>query len=338
MLSVKNLGLIARLSLLQMVALGGAVSASISIVQAEESCVYVDEQGELVPVRSPHLVPKAARNRLVCKDKGIEEVAVPEELDVGRDARTADFITELGPMKVRWSRSIEQCFATTPARSVSEAARAVNRALKNGRFTSDLRYSRHEWTLGFIDKTSAISQFPLSLTLGRHPGFMIPPNRIYLVPDHISPNCGNKEIADDILTQVLLHEMGHVVEYILLGERQSPVDRERSEGFAVWFEQYSAAYASSLPKGQVQAYYASLARSAGANQKFSPSPQGYANAGIRFQTIVDRKGVSGLMSVYSLIREQQLPFDAAVERALSWNRATFERQVREYRERKLNGT
>lgn len=332
---MRSLSITLCVSLLQTVALVSGVMASASMALADESCVYVDERGELVPVRSPHLVPRASRNRLVCKDKAIHEVAAPEELDVGKDARAAEFITELGPMKVRWSRSIEKCFSTTPARSVGEAARAVNRALKNGRFTSNLKYSRREWTLGFIDKTAAISQFPLSLTLGRHPGFMIPPNRIYLVPDHISANCGNREIADHVLTQVLLHEMGHVVEYILLGERQSPVDRERSEGFAVWFEQYSADYASSLPKGQVQAYYASLARSSSANQKFSPDPQGYASAGIRFQTIVDRKGVAGLMNVYSLIREQQLPFDAAVERALSWDRTTFERQMREYRHREL---
>ena len=310
--------------------LGGAWVAT-----ADESCVFVNENGTLETVRNPNRVPRALKNRLVCKDKDLEEVASPEDLDVGKDARTAQFSTELGPMKVRWSRSIERCFATPPARAVGEAAAAVNRALKSGRFTSDVRYSRREWTLGFIDKTTAISQFPLALTAGRHPGFMIPPNRIYIVPDHISAGCGNQEIADDMLIQVLLHEMGHVVEYILLGERQTPPDRERAEGFAVWFEQYSAEYASSLPKGQVRAYYAALARMADGAREFSPDPQGYANAGVRFQTIVDRKGVGGLMSVYTAIREQLIPFDAAVERAFTWDRATFERQVKEFRKRTL---
>ncbi len=303
---------------------------------AEESCVYVDEIGELVPVTNPQTVPRAARSRLVCKDKTIEEVVAPEELEVGRDARTAEFSTELGPMKVRWSRSIERCFAKSPARSVGESAKAVNRALKSGRFTADVKYSRREWTLAFIDKTTAISQFPLALTVGRHPGFMIPPNRIYLVADHISSACEGGEIADDVLTQVLLHEMGHVVEYILLGEQQAPLDRERSEGFAVWFEQYSAEFASSLPKGQARAYYSTLARSSGATTRFTSDPTGYANAGVRFQTIVARKGIAGLMNVYAVIREQQVPFDVAVERALSWNKNTFQRQIQEFRERNLD--
>jgi hypothetical protein len=302
---------------------------------AEDSCVYVNEHGELVPVRNPQTVPRELRNRLVCKDRGIEEIAAPDDLDVGRDARTAEFSTELGPMKVRWSRSIERCFATSPARSVGEAAKAVNRALKSGRFTADVRYTRREWTLAFIDKTAAISQFPLALTVGQHPGFMIPPNRIYLVADYISPNCESREIADDVLTQVLLHEMGHVVEYILLGERQTPLDRERSEGFAVWFEQYSAEFASSLPKGHAQAYYSALARSRDADAGFSPDPGGYAHAGLRFQTIVDRKGIAGLMEVYAVIREQQVPFEVAVERALSWNQSIFQRQIQGYRERNL---
>jgi hypothetical protein len=307
---------------------------------AEESCVYVDERGDIVPVRNPNTIPRGERSRLVCKDKSIEEVAAPEDLDVGRDARTAEFSTELGQMKVRWSRSIERCFATSPARSVGESARAVNRALKSGRFTEDAKYARREWTLAFIDKTTAISQFPLALTVGQHPGFMIPPSRIYLVADHIAPTCEHGEIADDVLTQVLLHEIGHVVEYILLGEHQTPLDRERSEGFAVWFEQYSAEFASSLPKGQVRAYYAELARSsrvtAGVATGFTPDPAGYAHAGVRFQTIVERKGIAGLMSVYSIIREQQVPFDVAVERALSWNKNAFQRQIQEFRERNLN--
>lgn len=323
---------------IKMVMVGIVLSSSLygaPVSTAEESCVFVNEDGTLETVRNPNRVPRALKSRLVCKDKELQEVASPEDLDVGKDARTAQFSTELGPMKVRWSRSIERCFATPPARAVGEAAAAVNRALKSGRFTSEARYSRREWTLGFIDKTAAISQFPLSLTAGRHPGFMIPPNRIYIVPDHISAGCGNQEIADDMLIQVLLHEMGHVVEYILLGERQAPADRERSEGFAVWFEQHSADYASSLPKGQVRAYYAALARLVDSARQFTPDPQGYANAGMRFQTIVDRKGVSGLMSVYTAIREQHLPFDAAVERALGWDRATFERQVKEFRKRTL---
>lgn len=317
-------------------ALGLSISACFaSTAHAEQSCVYINERGEPEQVRNPQALPHNLRSRIVCKDKTIGEVVAPEELDVGRDARSAEFSTELGTVKVRWSRSIERCFTSNPARAVGDAARAVNRAIKNARFIEALRYNRREWSIGFVDKMAAISQFPLDLTLGRHPGFMIPPNRIYLISDYVAPDCGDHQMADDLLTQVLLHEMGHVVEYVLLGERQTPIDRARSEGFAVWFEQYSAEFASNLLSGQVKSYYAGLAQMVDLDRGFTPDPKGYAQAGLKFQTIVSRKGVSGLMSVYQLIREEQLPFDIAVERALSWNGATFERQVRGYLSREV---
>lgn len=298
-------------------------------------CVYQDERGELVAVTNPRQLSREIRERLVCDDKSVDQIAAPEDLDVGKDLRVAEFSTDLGPIKVRWSRSIERCFETNPSRAVSEAARAVNRALSNGRFTADLRHSRREWTLALIDKDRAFSQFPLALSIGRHPGFMIPPNRIYIITDYVAPSCDRQEEADDLLIQVLLHEMGHVVEYALLGQGNIDADRARAEGFAVWFEQYASDYTSALPHGQVRAYYAALARAGGATSAFTPDPQGYAAAGLRFQAIVDRRGVSGLMKVYQVIREDGVPFESAVERALSWDGDTLKRQIEEFAKREF---
>jgi len=185
----------------------------------------------------------------------------------------------------------------------------------------------------FIDRVLATKHFPLDPDLGNHPGFMLPPNKIFILTDNITPDCGNRQIADDLLTQVLLHEMGHVIEYQLLGGRQSPIDRERSEGFAVWFEQYSSDFASDLPKGQVRGYYRELLSSVGANKitagGFVADPVGYAKAGLKIETVVSRKGITGLMSVYDLIREQGLSYETAVEKAFSWSPTTFSRHVAE---------
>lgn len=304
-----------------------------SEVAADQPCVYIDTNGGVTPVATIRNVPRAARKRVVCKDKQVEEIVAPEKLNVGRDARTAEFSSELGVMKIRWARSMEKCFATPPARAVGEAAHAVSKALRSSRFISEVKYSRREWQLGFIDKTSAISEFPLALSIGQHPGFMVPPNRIYLISDTIAPDCSAKKTADEILVQVLLHEMGHVVEYILLGEQLAPIDRQRSEGFAVWFEQYSSQYTNVVPRGRIAAYYAALSRMRDFRQPFAPDPVGYAHAGARFQTIVERKGVGGLMKVYAAIREQKISFDAAIEQSLGWKQQTFERQVAEYLER-----
>jgi hypothetical protein len=305
-------------------------------VMAESVCVYMTDSGQLEAVKNLQTLPRALRERVVCRDKAPGEIAAPEELRVGRDVRTADFATELGPMRVKWSRSVEACFGRSPSRAVSEAAQAVNRALKNGRFASEAKFARREWSLGFIDRAAAFSQFPVALTVGGHPGFMMPPNRIYIITDFVSQNCENTANADVMLTQVLLHEMGHVIEYLLLGESSTLHDRQQAEGFASWFEQYSADFTSVIPHGKVKSEYAALTKgwSPGRSVRdFSGSSHDYAVAALQFQAIVDRKGIAGLMKVYQYQRDSQVSFDSAVEQGIGWNRAMLERQMAELRQR-----
>ena len=89
---------------------------------AGRRCVYQDERGELVTITNPRQVSREIRERLVCDDKSIDQIVAPEDLNVGKDMRAAEFSTDIGPIKVRWSRSIERCFQTDPARAVSEAS------------------------------------------------------------------------------------------------------------------------------------------------------------------------------------------------------------------------
>lgn len=311
---------------------GIACAYPFNAARGDSSCLYVNEEGEITQVKDAQQVPYKLRSRVVCKDTQPEDIAAPEDVKLGNDSRTASFSTDLGPMSVRWSRSIERCFATSPSRAVGEAAIAVNRALKTGRFTSDIKTARREWSLVFTDKATAFSQFPLALSLGRHAGFMIPPNRIYIISDFVSPDCSGQSVANEALIQVLLHEMGHVVEYLMLGEKRVDGDRERAEGFAAWFEQYSADFTSSIPAGKVRRYYAELAREAlqhGAGGVFSGTAEDYAYAGLQFQAIVGRRGIAGLMQVYKAMREDGLSFHEAITKALSWNRATLQREMRE---------
>lgn len=309
-----------------------AYAPPFTAAHGDSSCLYVNEEGEITQVKNAQQVPYKLRSRVVCKDTQPQDIAAPEDVKLGNDSRTASFSTELGPMSVRWSRSIERCFSTSPSRAVGEAAIAVNRALKTGRFTSDIKTARRDWSLVFTDKATAFSQFPIALSLGKHAGFMIPPSRIYIISDFVAPDCSSHAAANETLIQVLLHEMGHVVEYLMLGEKRMDGDRERAEGFAAWFEQYSAEYTSAIPAGKVRRYYADLASQAlhhGAGGAFSGTAEDYAYAALQFQAIVDRRGIAGLMQVYEVMREDELSFPDAILKALSWNRATLQREMRE---------
>ena len=299
-------------------------------VAADSSCLYIDAHGVISQARSLTSVPSEYRGRAVCKDVSPDEIANPKDLKLGGDARSATFGTELGPVTMRWSRSIERCFASAPSRAVGDAIKAVNRVLKGGRFTADIKRARREWSLAFTDKATAFAQFPVALTLGQHPGFMIPPSQIYIITDFITPDCGGSRVADELLAQVLLHEMGHVVEYLLLGESQTLYDRERSEGFASWFEQYAAEESSVIPSGAVKRYYDELARDAlksGASP-FQGTAADYARASLPFQAVVRKKGIATLMDVYKRIREEHLSWLEAIAAATGWNKATLEREIR----------
>jgi hypothetical protein len=292
--------------------------------------VYLNEDGNIVSVKSAAAAPARFRNAVYCNGDEAVKIAEPESVKLQGPAGRASFTTDLGPMEVRWPRSVEQCFGRSPAKAAADAAAAVNRALKSARFSTEVKYTRQEWSLVFTDRATAIREFPAALTLGGHPGFMIPPSQIYIIADFISPDCAKGGVADAVLTQVLLHEMGHAVEYVLIGGMQMDSDRQRAEGFASWFEQYSADFASIIPQGSVKNFYRSLAAQglASPSAGFSGTAQDYAVAALAFQAIVDRKGIHGLMKVYSDMRERALPMMTAVEQEFGWDSKTFEREMR----------
>jgi hypothetical protein len=304
--------------------------AWLGIAHAEGPCVYLDESGTIVSVKAVDAAPVRYRKAVYCNDGRDAAIANPQDVKLQGPAGRASLTTDLGPMEVRWPRSVEQCFGRSPARAAADAAAAVNRALKSARFSTEVKYARQEWAIVFTDRATAIREFPTALTLGGHPGFMIPPSQIYIIADFISPDCAAGGVADAVLTQVLLHEMGHAVEYVLLGGVEMDTDRQRAEGFASWFEQYSADFASIIPRGSVKSFYRTLATQglAAPSGGFNGTAQDYAVAALAFQAIVDRKGIHGLMKVYSEMAAQGMPLMGAVEQEFGWDSKTFEREMR----------
>ena len=315
------------------VACGAACALVVSLsAHAELPCAYLDDRGEVQHVASPQKAPANLRHRVICADNQPKEIAAPSEVKLEGPARQASFVTDIGPMEVRWPRTLEQCFGKSPSRAVADAASAVSKAIKSGRFMSEVKAGRKDWSLVFTDKKSALSQFPMALSLGGHPGFMIPPSQIYIISDFISPDCSAGEVTDATLAQVLLHEMGHVIEYLLLGDQQMDGDRRRAEGFASWFEIYASDFSSAISRGQVREYYRQLAEQslASRSNQFTGSAQDYGRAAFDFIAITDRRGISGLMEVYAAMRDQRLSFTEAVYKRLRWDAAMLEREARAY--------
>jgi hypothetical protein len=321
--------------------------ARLSLAQERISCRYQDERGVIHEVSDPARIPEALRAQAQCYTREApstqqpagEYLAAAAEVKLDGNLRKVRLSSLVGPIELRWPRAVEQLFGRTPERAMVEAARALARALRSGGFPNALQTFSTEWQVVFLDENLPETQIPRSLITNCHPAWMTPVAQLYIVAQRVAAGCGSAPrrsatVADAELAHILLHEMGHVIEYQLLQGRQSAhsaQDRMRAEGFASWFEQYASDYSASIPRGSVRRQQLALAREAIRQSPeqfvFSGSAQDYARAALFFMAIVERRGVRGLVQVYEQIGKEQLPFFEAVHAALGWNQARLEKEV-----------
>jgi hypothetical protein len=206
---------------------------------------------------------------------------------------------------------------------MAEAALAVSKALKQASFPPQVQKLRLSWNVVFMDGEPPSNQVPSTLVNRCHPGWMTPPSNIYVVAQRVVGKCQGRSaassVADADLTQLLVHEMGHAVEYYLLkgrGQRE-PM---RAEGFASWFEAYASDYSALIPKGQVLRQHTQIAADAMQSKpgawQFQYSAGDYARSSMYFHGIVSRYGLSGLLRVYETIQKENGAFLSSAQKEL----------------------
>ena len=293
---------------------------------AQEICQYQDNTGKIIIVENIKRVPAKYKKKVVCFTNQNQLLAKPEDIDLGKAIRSQSISTSLGRMNLRWPRKVESLFGRTPVRALSDAAKTASRYLKIAGFSDAVRNPDINWQVVFMDEDLPESQIPQYLVSNCHPGWMTPPANIYIVAQRVVNGCGDKTykpgyVADADLARVLLHEIGHSIEFRLLNDRQNP-SRGLAEGFASWFEQESADYSSIIPKGSVKEYYFSLAKKSVLANPFDFQFQGsgldYARASLFFHIIVKRGSIGHLMDVYNYLN-QGINFESAVEKRMGWN-------------------
>ena len=261
------------------------------------------------------------------------QMASPSEINLKGNIRVATLNSALGRIELRWPRAVEQLFGRTPERATVDAAASVNRALNASSFPTEVQHLYQEWSIVFLDASQPITQVPPSLVNDCHPGWMTPPSNIYIVAQTAANFCGGQRVepsvADSRLAQVLIHEMGHAVEYQLLKD-QFARNRMRAEGFASWFEQYANDYSSVIPRGSIKNYYRSMARSSfrGSSQfSFSGTASDYAQASMFFAAIESRRGVSGVVDLYKRMRTQKVDLMPAIQGEMGWDDRKLSEEV-----------
>jgi hypothetical protein len=291
--------------------------------QAQERiCAYHDSEGNMV-VRPQNKVPYRFKKAARCIDaKKSNYLAKPDQIELKGNVRKEDVSSSLGRIELRWPRSVEQMFGRTPLRAVTDAARTVSRTLKTSGFPPEVQNLNAPWKIIFLDANLSKSEIPHQLISRCHPGWMTPPANIYIVAQRVAEGCGGARnrssatVADSQLTEILLHEMGHVVEYYLLNKRQA-VSKVRAEGFATWFEIHSSQFSSLLSQSKIRSRTFELARRGmrKGQHPFNGSAEDYATASMIFSVIADRRGVRGISDVYQTMNKKNLRFPQAVREA-----------------------
>ena len=266
-----------------------------------------------------------------------EGLALPQEIELKGNIRAVTMVSSLGKINLRWPRKVEKLFGRTPERAVADAARTVSKALKQSGFPAQVQSLYQDWNIIFMDENLPEKQIPSSLVSNCHPAWMVPPASIYVVAQRVAEGCSSsqqqsnrnnppalqsRQDADAELAHILLHELGHAVEYQILGSNMGD-EQFRAEGFATWFEMYSSDFSSIIPLHSVREntkkYAQESYQSQGMNFTFSGTAQDYSRVAMLFEVIVKRKSLSTLMRIYSKIREDNLTFLKAVDAVIGWD-------------------
>lgn len=338
-----------------------------NILRAEELCVYFDERGKAYQTHTRAAVPEKHQANLRCfearkkpqptavpkfmpfdwrKNKqggsakpGAPQLSAPQDIELSGNLREVDIGTPLGRVLLRWPRKVEQLFGRTPERAMIEAARTISKALRQNSFPPRVAGLNLEWQVVFMDAELPETQIPAYLRNNCHPAWMTPPANLYIVSQRISGNCGesrqsaqiNQRVNDAQLTQVLVHEIGHAVEFYMLGGK-APLERMRSEGFATWFEHFAANYSSLLSATEIKRQHDSLAAQAIAanpdNFVFQGSGADYARASLYFRLLVTKRGIAGLNRMYEQLCDGRVDFMSALADALGLSLKQINSEVR----------
>lgn len=309
-------------------------------------CRYITKQGKPKQVRSLYQVPTRYRDHAQCFDagKGAPQnfhLAKPDQINLSGNIRRESMATSVGTIELRWPRSVETLFGRTPKRAMAEAAQTVSRALRTAAFPSDLQSLNLKWNVVFMDADLPQTQIPAKLVGNCHPGWMTPPANIYIVGQRVAAGCGGRRasrasVADSDLAEVLVHEMGHAVEFYML--RKSPRhNRMRAEGFATWFEMHAANHSSLLNARSLKKETAARAKASFRHQtgsfRFAGSGEDYARASMYFLAVEEKRGVRGIMDVYDTMISEKLDFLNAIKQEMYWSDEQLEKEVREVSEK-----
>jgi hypothetical protein len=307
--------------------------------ESAQDCFYKDKQGVIKVSDGIDKIPAEYRASAQCTKAKTTESVRPNQIQLEGNTRSVDMASPLGRIELRWPRTLEKIFSRTPERAVADAARTASRALKSGGFPTHLTTLDMSWRIVFLDQNLPETQIPAQVVSNCHPGWMYPPADIFIVAQRVAAGCVagdavSPEKADSALTRVLLHEMGHAIEFALM-KGEGAHDPLRAEGFASWFEGFSAHYSSLVDDQVVLDEYRALGLSAleqgNRGFSFSGSPTDYGLGALYFRLLQQKRGVAGIVSLYQKRLNQGAGLVQSLHDDFAWGDERWIKEIRDLR-------
>jgi hypothetical protein len=255
----------------------------------------------------------------------------PHEVRLAGASRDFNFSTAFGGLRIRWQVASTDYFGKEPYYVVKESWDQAARSLSRRQFPSALRSSPFDWNIVFMDEAATVRSYPFGKQ-DCHPAWIRPPADIFVSAFYIGTGCRRgilpEQEARNRLRGTLYHEFGHALEYQLLGAAVKGAERYHSEGFAEWFEVQALSdhglggYARDIQDG-ARKHFSEKWNPKG----FSGSNEDYYRAYAMIESIVKKRGLSGLLRVYALIKQQAIPFDQAVKIEIGWTPAQWMKEA-----------
>jgi hypothetical protein len=250
--------------------------------------------------------------------------------------REFELNSNLGPALLLGQDGVDAALVHGEKGAVAEALSRAYQAMLNADFPPELTAINFPWRIVLLNGIPRPLHSSMLSSSQCHAAWMGPPATIVVALDRLNPRCygqmGVGRSKKDALIGILLHEIGHAVEFRLMGRSFGRRQRWHSEGFAQWFELFVS---GSLKGDDVLAQQKKSQASRSYNARwrgelFRGTKKDYLASWSYFSAMVESHGLEGLFAVYQLMDEENLSFSEAAEKQLGLNQLVWGQAVAEF--------
>ncbi|MFN8391472.1 MAG: hypothetical protein U0136_14385 [Bdellovibrionota bacterium] len=244
--------------------------------------------------------------------------------------------TGLGAVSLRWPARLRPQVAFVPSKTIQSSWSAAESALRDLGFPAQVVASDYDWNVVVSGDGAALEPGVSRVSSAYcHTALMGPPADIVIDGYRLLHPCAVGISPEQALQISLVHEVGHAVEFRLLGAGFSRRQRWHGEGFATWFESRARERLpfkamTSDDRARLRERARTALTAGWRPYLFQGSPEDYARSYGLIATIAEAHSVPALIQVYQRMSADNCLFEEAVQRELGLSFDQWLTEARDY--------